>query len=549
MMSKSRGWFATAVLAALCAVLLLPGLGGSIVRRQQELRVLLSARDMAEGGSWLVPHFMGEERLRKPPLMNWAVAAAFRLDGSTENVSAARRVSSIAGIALVLATFLWGRRLIGSRAAFLGALVLLTSIGFVRHARLAETDIAQALFCSLSAFSLFAAISKPRSGRTGPWLRDWAMAGLFSGIGFMVKGPASVVMPAAAAAAYGVVSWRRRRSGRVVAPISGLRWPVGAVLALVVCVAIAAPWYIVLASRASEANAQVGDEVARLLSESVHKGPFLYYLWTLPARMGLWALAVPMALFAAATRLWHHRGPRFILCWLATSTLILSLLSSKQAHYALLLFVPAALLVGWLLSLARRRSRAFLPTFAHWHLLAMCLAAFCVGIAIVVCWLRAYPITWPAGFAASGALLAGAAVVAARAVYARRFLAAPLALLVVTFALGAGYIEPRAGSYFENDAAVVEFSRANRQTILQAPAFHAIGPHAYILTWYAHRVPDMLKGSCAEAWRGLQPGDVLFCSSRGAALDLGGIDATPVATCDDRDAHVALFVKGPAHAP
>ena len=56
----------------------LPGLGRGLVTRQQELRVLLAARTMAEGGSWLIPQFMGEERLRKPPLMYWLVATAFK---------------------------------------------------------------------------------------------------------------------------------------------------------------------------------------------------------------------------------------------------------------------------------------------------------------------------------------------------------------------------------------------------------------------------------------------------------------------------------------
>ena len=32
---------------------------------EQELRIILTARDMAGGGSWLIPHYLGELRLEK----------------------------------------------------------------------------------------------------------------------------------------------------------------------------------------------------------------------------------------------------------------------------------------------------------------------------------------------------------------------------------------------------------------------------------------------------------------------------------------------------
>ena len=61
----------TLALLALCAGLYVAWLGNPLVAREQELRVILTARDMARGGSWLVPHYQGEPRLHKPPLMYW----------------------------------------------------------------------------------------------------------------------------------------------------------------------------------------------------------------------------------------------------------------------------------------------------------------------------------------------------------------------------------------------------------------------------------------------------------------------------------------------
>jgi len=102
-----RHWH-LATLTAVGALLLFPGLGGPVVHREQELRVLLTARDMAEGGNWIIPHFLGEPRLRKPPLMYWLVAAADRIAGTTHSPLISRAPSAAAGILLLLALYGFG---------------------------------------------------------------------------------------------------------------------------------------------------------------------------------------------------------------------------------------------------------------------------------------------------------------------------------------------------------------------------------------------------------------------------------------------------------
>lgn len=568
--SARNRWLAAAFLVLLCAVMLLPGLGRSLVKRQQELRVLLAAREMAEGGDWLVPHFMGQERLRKPPLMYWLVAAAFQIRGSTESVAAGRAVSAVAGTAFVLLTFLGGGRLVGRRAAWKGSLVLLTSVGFIRHARLAETDMAQALCCSLAALSLFSALTA--RGRS---LRPWVLAGLFSGVGFMIKGPASLALPVAAALTFVVA--RKFLAGQRREPrpagfdprVAAARSVAGAAAALLVFAAIAAPWYVAVAMKTAGANAQAGDEIARLLGESAHKSSALYYLWTLPARMGVWALAVPVAVVCAARRLRHHRGPCFLLAWLASSFVILSALSSKQSHYALLLFMPASLLVGWLLSHAARRlpagagwgairraasevtnrSRGFRVAFAHWHLVAICLLGLVAGLAVSWLWIRAIPISWPAGIGLAGLVLALGAVVALLALLARGAVAGPLVLLALALAAGTGLHAAKLERILEGDAAIVEFCEAQRGAIVSAPSFFATGPHASVAAWYAHRLPGVARSSPREVWRDMKADDVLLCSSRGKPPDVGGIDAKPVASRGYLDVQAHLFRKTESKRP
>lgn len=512
---------ATLLLLLICASMFLPGLGTALVARQQELRVLLASRTMAEGGSWLVPQFMGQERLRKPPLMYWLVASAFQSTGSTENVTAARAVSAVSATALVLAIFLRGRRLVGRQAAFLGALTLVTSLGFMRHARLAETDIPQATFCSLAIFSLYAALT----GRSGNF-RHWALAGVFAGLGFMIKGPASIALPVAAVCSFllaGAVWARRRGEGNPPAarppPAAGRRF--GPVAAVLIFAAIAAPWYIAVSAQApAGTGAQAGDELSRLLLESRHQGPFFYYVYTLPARLGVWGLLLPVAVWAAWRRWWRHRGPRFVLCWFASSFLVLSALQSKQQHYALLLFAPAALLCGWLLRQAFRNSRAVWPRFARAHVAGLCLLPPAVAAAALASRLAPLPAEWIAlrdaalpmlvccgvvglaGFLKRGNPLAGILAVAATMVIAMAFQSLQLEKLQSGYSMVPGLFD------------------ANRAALRSAPVVFAAGSRGPVFEWYARRDIRVVTNDVAGVWRDAGRGDVLIASERDARTNI-----------------------------
>src|SRR6202023_1162598 len=79
-------------------------------------------REMAERGDWVVPRLQGEPYLDKPPLFYWCVIGSYWLFGIGDAV--ARLVPALAIHACVLLTYLFGRRSLGERAAFWGALIL-----------------------------------------------------------------------------------------------------------------------------------------------------------------------------------------------------------------------------------------------------------------------------------------------------------------------------------------------------------------------------------------------------------------------------------------
>lgn len=550
-----KTWLASLLLILLCAALFGPGLGESTASRQQELRVLLCARDMAEGGDWVIPHFLGQERLRKPPLMYWMVAQAFRLAGSTESLAAARAVSALAATALVLACFLLGRRLLGRRAAFFGALILATSVGILYHGRLAETDMAQALFCTLTIFMLYEALV---SGRFAAW---W-FAGLFGGLGFMIKGPASLAMPAAAALAYLALTKFSRVTapGRPVFAASRGRMLTGTLLALGLGACIAAPWYVLVAARTATTNSQVSNEMTRLLAESTHAGPMAFYFYTLPIRMGVWGLAVPVAVVAAWRLLRHHRGPRWLLGWLLSTFLILTAISSKQPHYALLLLPSTALLTGWLLSRARFRVRAaqagvtparnprarlarFSSAFARHYLRALLVLLALAGAVALTAWMLKFPLPLPIHVPLVGA---GVAALALMILRQRAVLHASLLHLggvVLGVALGVMSYYQGVERLVDGDSLIPSLLQSHWQQVRRADHVLVSGDHRAPVEWYAHRpcvyVPPLAAGALDQ----LKPGDVLIATEKKHPLPVRAKDPAPDEFCHLGDVDAAFYAR------
>jgi 4-amino-4-deoxy-L-arabinose transferase-like glycosyltransferase len=80
------------------ALIYLSGLG-SIEIRGEEGRRILPAVTMLDTGNYLVPRIGSEPYFRKPPLINWLVAASFQITGMRNEWTA--RLPSAHGILIV----------------------------------------------------------------------------------------------------------------------------------------------------------------------------------------------------------------------------------------------------------------------------------------------------------------------------------------------------------------------------------------------------------------------------------------------------------------
>lgn len=487
-------WLIPTAILAVVAAFLLPGLGRPVMNREQELRVALTARTMADGGSWLRPEFLGEPRLRKPPLMYWAVATSYLATGTAHSATVARLPSALAGLALVGAMYALAAPYMGRRRSALMALVCGSSFLFIKQGRVAETDMLLTLGSTVSALLLHRGLVRSRPG--GSWWR----AGLASGMGFLAKGPAALALPVLAAVLF-----------RLTPPRPHGRASPGRLLGfLLVFLAIAAPWYLVILGDPAGA-AQVRDELQRAAATSEHPGPVIYYLYTLFHALAPWSLALPGALWWG----WRHRRrslTRFALVWLGSSLVVLSALESKQLHYALLLIPPASLLIGdWLGSALVGRGPARLT--AHRMLLVLAGVALACGLALlgVTAWGSMDLPFKPMLLTGLYATLAGLA-----ALWLRRNPVLNLALFTCAWLALSWCAAIRIMPALAEERVIEEAVMLARTPIQEAPHVIYAGPRNAIAEFYADRrlevIPDPVR-----AWRKARPGDLVIVVGKPAA--------------------------------
>src|SRR5437899_7723880 len=131
------------------AAIYLPGLGSFEIKGEEGRRIL-PAVAMLETGNFIVPQVGSEPYLRKPPLVNWLVAASFKLFGCRNEWTA--RIPSVLCVLMVAAVFVTvARRSLGSDGATIASLIWLTNLGILGKGRLIEIE---ALYVSLCAVAM-----------------------------------------------------------------------------------------------------------------------------------------------------------------------------------------------------------------------------------------------------------------------------------------------------------------------------------------------------------------------------------------------------------
>ncbi len=228
-----------------------------------EARYAQIPKEMLEDGNWVVPTLHNEPYLDKPPLMYWLVALSYKVFGVSE--ASARLIPALCVHGTILMVYLLGRRSLGERAAFWAAMLLTIAPGFLGIARLLVLDGLLTFCVTTSVLCGFEAV------RTGTFRRGWwVAAAVFSGLGFLTKGPISEVLLFPPLIAFG---WLTRPTA------AHIGWR-NCLLFAAVVVAVNLPWYIAMGIQQPEFLRYFYWEhnVLRFVKPFDHLQPVWYYV-------------------------------------------------------------------------------------------------------------------------------------------------------------------------------------------------------------------------------------------------------------------------------
>jgi dolichol-phosphate mannosyltransferase len=336
---RLAGWargldLAPIILIAMAGLLFFARLRSPLLE-PEESRYAEIPRQMLFEHRWIVPVIHGEPYLQKPPLLYWLVMISYSMFGVHD--WAARLVPSTAGLATVLLTYWWGRRGVGSLAAFLGAMILCLSPRFVYMSRMVTMDGLLALFVLISWLCGHRALASRRSSG-----RYWILAAVACGLGILTKGPVALVLAAAPLVAYRMLD---RRS----VPVG---YPKGAALVLL-ALGVAAPWYVAAAwyTPGFLSEFLLRHNLLRYVTPFDHEEPFWYYVPLLFLGMMPWTLLglplirglVGRPAMAARKR---PAAMGFFFLAFACSFVFYSLAGCKRPGYILPAMPPLALALG-----------------------------------------------------------------------------------------------------------------------------------------------------------------------------------------------------------
>jgi 4-amino-4-deoxy-L-arabinose transferase-like glycosyltransferase len=334
---------------------------------RSEAMYALIPQEMLAAGSWLAPTLNGAPYLDKPHLLYWLNLVGYKLLGVS--VWSARVPTLLVTVGEVWLTYLIGRRLLGRVAAWLGGVILLTSIGFfVLHL--------QILTDHLVTLSLLAALYALLRWEAQPDRRWTALFFLSLVAGFLSKGFIGLVFPGLIGLLY---AWqmRERRLLRLLFSPGGLALAAVLLAAWGVATELANPGFLKFQI--------VNEQIMRFLGRRTPPDVNSFTLVGFYVFLGIWLMPWTFILPSALYRFWPATRPggdvgaagRLLLIWPAVILGFFTLSSSRIEYYSLPALPALALIFGW-------RVKHYLDTpkdrLIPWTLLALAL----LGLSLLV---------------------------------------------------------------------------------------------------------------------------------------------------------------------
>jgi len=324
---------AVAVVLLVWALIYLPALGCLAIKGEEGRRILPAVR-MLETGNYIVPQIGSNPYFRKPPLVNWLVAASFKIFGA-RNEWTARLPSALAVLAVAIAFVTVARASLGPRGSAIAALIWMTNIGMIEKGRLIEIEALYVSLCGLAIIFWLSFWVQKKS----PWL-VWLPASVFLGLGLLAKGPTHLVFFYAIVLA---VLWHAKDWRLLLHPAH--------FAALVIMFGIGAAWAIPFLHSTTSQVAM--DKWSGQFTGRLKGIDFKFWSWIQNIPRGLvyflpWLLLFPFLRFSKFADEAQQQLARALAWGIAVSFAAVNLVPGAVARYSMPVIVPAS----WLLAMA-----------------------------------------------------------------------------------------------------------------------------------------------------------------------------------------------------
>ncbi len=335
-------WVQILLLLGFCFILLFLNLARWDLWNPDEPRYGQVAREMVQGGDWILMHFNGKTYADKPPLFFWLIGLSSYLWGGFTSF-AVRFPSALFGTLTVVLTFILGKRLYGLRTGFLSGIILATSLEFAYLSTRANIDATLVFFTTASLICFFQ-WDRFRNGERDQQgtIKRLSIYGFYVGMALatLTKGPVGFLLPLLVSLVYLAIQrdWKGMKEMRLLS---------GMLLFLVIVLS----WYLpaVLKGGRPYLNETLFHQTIDRYSKGwSHVKPFYYYLYNFPFEFMPWFLFLPAAVaYGFSKELVEKRKESlFLLIWFAVIFLFFSLSKGKRGLYMLPVYPATSLMVG-----------------------------------------------------------------------------------------------------------------------------------------------------------------------------------------------------------
>lgn len=328
---RSKQFF-PAILLFVGGIIFLFNLGDRDLWDPDETRYAVVAREMREGGNWILPHLNGAIYAEKPPLFFWLVnLSVFFLGEDSEFAN--RLPSALAGIGTLILTFYFGSRLFNPKVGFISSLVLATCFFFPQISRWMMLDSLFTLLFLMTLYCFYLGYENEEERR-----KQYLLAGLFIGLGVLTKGPiAYLSLPI-----FVIFGFSQKQIKKF--------WNRDLLLGFLLSLVVVFIWLIPACWMGGVDYSKrilLGQTIGRLAEGGKHFHPksFFFYFIRFPIEFLPWTIFLPSAILFGL-RKGNNKEFLLISIWSIFIFLFFTLSKGKKDNYILPLYPAVAMMVG-----------------------------------------------------------------------------------------------------------------------------------------------------------------------------------------------------------